>query len=186
MWKRVIALGDRLHAVRRLRRGQSNILNECRRGRRRQPTFAPSVHAALGELAYESGQVRRSARAFRKGQAALWTDDLPDAASVEARCYLAWLDGARAQASGRLETGRDQRAAGQGDGPAGAGSALSRLSASPSSASTNGDMSMRWRRGWTEFRSRVSERSVPRCWRRFTTGAAARHGRGRRSDRRRR
>jgi hypothetical protein len=51
----------------------------------------PSVHLALGELEFDAGNTSE-ARAQFDAAAASWTDDLPDAASVEARCDSAALD----------------------------------------------------------------------------------------------
>jgi tetratricopeptide (TPR) repeat protein/TolB-like protein len=56
--------------------------------------YAPLVQAALGELVLESGQPQKVAEArahFEKG-AAFRTEDLPDAASIEATSYLGFLD----------------------------------------------------------------------------------------------
>jgi hypothetical protein len=51
----------------------------------------PPVHLALGELEFDAGNISE-ARAQFDAAAAAWTDDLPDAASVEARCDSAALD----------------------------------------------------------------------------------------------
>ena len=51
----------------------------------------PLLHEAMGELAYEAGRPGEARMRFSDA-AALWTDDLPDAASVEARAYLGLLD----------------------------------------------------------------------------------------------
>jgi tetratricopeptide (TPR) repeat protein len=53
--------------------------------------FAPVVHTALGELAFESGRLSEARAQFDRASA-LWLDDFPDAASVEARSYLGLLD----------------------------------------------------------------------------------------------
>ena len=53
--------------------------------------FLAQVKTALGELAYESSR-RDEARRYWSEAAALWIDDLPDPASVEARVYLGLLD----------------------------------------------------------------------------------------------
>ena len=53
--------------------------------------FLAQVKTALGELAYESNR-RDEARRYWSEAAALWIDDLPDPASVEARVYLGLLD----------------------------------------------------------------------------------------------
>jgi tetratricopeptide (TPR) repeat protein len=56
-----------------------------------QMTPSAIAHAASGELAYESGRLQEARGHFDKA-AAFWTEDLPDAASVEARCYEGLLD----------------------------------------------------------------------------------------------
>ncbi len=60
--------------------------------------FAPLAHMALGELEYESGNALKARAHFEKA-AAFWTDDLPDAASVEAKCYLGLIDALTGKAS---------------------------------------------------------------------------------------
>ena len=52
----------------------------------------PLLNAAQGELAYESGRVVEARAWFQRAEAA-WIDDLPEAASVEARAYRGWIDG---------------------------------------------------------------------------------------------
>src|SRR5207247_3678301 len=56
-----------------------------------QRWLAPPAHLALGELEYGLGHTRE-ARAHFDQAAAYWIDELPDAASVEAKCYRAALD----------------------------------------------------------------------------------------------
>jgi tRNA A-37 threonylcarbamoyl transferase component Bud32/Flp pilus assembly protein TadD len=51
----------------------------------------PLWYAARGELAYESGR-RDEAKAWFDRAAAFWTDDLPEAPSVEARAYSGMLE----------------------------------------------------------------------------------------------
>ena len=51
----------------------------------------PLLRVAMGELAYELGRLDEARSRFAES-AALWTDDLPDAASVEARAALGLLD----------------------------------------------------------------------------------------------
>jgi tetratricopeptide (TPR) repeat protein len=60
----------------------------------------PRLMAAFGELAYVSNRAKE-ARAPFETASRLWTDDLPDAASVEARAYLGFLDGLEGRAAGR-------------------------------------------------------------------------------------
>ncbi|MGB7218578.1 MAG: protein kinase [Vicinamibacterales bacterium] len=65
-------------------------------------SILPLLHTTLGELAYESGDMSDARTSFRKA-AALWTaDELPDAASVEARAYLGLID---ALVDGRRDSG---------------------------------------------------------------------------------
>ncbi|MBI4486289.1 MAG: protein kinase, partial [Acidobacteria bacterium] len=66
----------------------------------RETGLIPLFGLVMGELAYESGRLS-DARTHFAAASALWTDTLPDAASVEARLYLGLvdaLDGRRAQA----------------------------------------------------------------------------------------
>lgn len=56
-----------------------------------QMRLAPIAHASLGELAYESGKLQEARGHFEQA-AAFWTEDLPDPASVEARCYQGLVD----------------------------------------------------------------------------------------------
>jgi tetratricopeptide (TPR) repeat protein len=53
--------------------------------------LAPSTLTALGEIEYESGKPKE-ARAYFEKSASLWTDDLPDQASIAARCWIGLLD----------------------------------------------------------------------------------------------
>ena len=52
----------------------------------------PSLHAAEGELAYETGSWSAMRSQFGRA-AALWTPEFPDPATVEARAYMGLLDG---------------------------------------------------------------------------------------------
>ena len=54
-------------------------------------SLAPLAHTALGELEYESENIREARVHFKKA-AGYWVDDLPDAASVEASCHAGLLD----------------------------------------------------------------------------------------------
>jgi len=56
--------------------------------------LAPRLAAARGDLAYARGETKEARAAFERASK-LWTDELPDAASVEARAYLGFLDGPR-------------------------------------------------------------------------------------------
>ena len=62
--------------------------------------LAPLLHETRGELAYASGNLVEARRHFGTASA-LWVDDTPDAASVQARAYLGLLDGL----AGKLDTG---------------------------------------------------------------------------------
>ena len=66
----------------------------------------PSVHLALGELEFDAGNISE-ARARFDAAAASWTDDLPDAGSIEARCFSAALD-PRPGNSSRIALGIEQ------------------------------------------------------------------------------
>jgi tetratricopeptide (TPR) repeat protein len=62
----------------------------------------PLFYNARGEVAYEAGDPAEARRHFAQA-AALWTDDLPEAASVEARAYLGLLEALQGQPDrGRL------------------------------------------------------------------------------------
>jgi tetratricopeptide (TPR) repeat protein len=56
------------------------------------PELVPLLNTAIGVFAYESGDPAAARERFQRS-AALWTDDFPDVASVEARAYLGLLDG---------------------------------------------------------------------------------------------
>jgi tetratricopeptide (TPR) repeat protein len=53
--------------------------------------LAPIAHTSLGELEFVSGALNEARPHFLKA-AAFWTEDLPDAASVEAKCFQGLLD----------------------------------------------------------------------------------------------
>ena len=57
---------------------------------RNAPRLRPQLHVLLGHLAHETGRLDDAIAEFTRS-AALWTDDLPDAASVEAAAYAAIL-----------------------------------------------------------------------------------------------
>ena len=60
----------------------------------------PRLHVATAEVAYAAGESKQAYAAFADA-ARLWVDDLPDAASVEARAYIGVLDGLSGKPSGR-------------------------------------------------------------------------------------
>jgi tetratricopeptide (TPR) repeat protein len=62
--------------------------------------LAPIAHTSLGELEYESGRLHEARSHFEKS-AAFWKDDLVDAASLEARCFLGLLDSLEGKGSRR-------------------------------------------------------------------------------------
>jgi len=62
--------------------------------------LAPRLATALGELAYSDGRVKDARTSFETS-AGFWRDDLPDAASVEARAFVGFIDGLDGRASGR-------------------------------------------------------------------------------------
>ena len=70
----------------------------------------PQLRLAAGELAYESGQLSEARERFAEASA-LWVDDLPDPASVEARAYLGLVDalmGRRASGRALVSAALDQ------------------------------------------------------------------------------
>jgi tetratricopeptide (TPR) repeat protein len=75
-----------------------------------QRSLAPMAHLALGELEYVSGRYREARASFeRAGE--FWTDALPDAASVEAKCYRGALDtlsGKASAAVGNVQASMEQ------------------------------------------------------------------------------
>jgi len=62
--------------------------------------LAPRLSAAAGALAYAQGHQKEARAAFDRA-ARLWTDDLPDAASVESRAYAGFLDDLDGREHGR-------------------------------------------------------------------------------------
>jgi tetratricopeptide (TPR) repeat protein len=90
-------LGDADGARRELARAEADL----QRGS--DAELAPLLETTAGVLDYESGN-RSAARARFLRSAALWTDNFPDAASVEARAYLGLMDGL----DGRADTGSMQ------------------------------------------------------------------------------
>jgi tetratricopeptide (TPR) repeat protein len=86
-------LGDIEHARGMLNRARQ--LPESMAG-----DMLPRWHAATGEVAYAAGDEKQAYVSFVEA-ARLWTDDLPHAASVEARAYTGWVDGSAGKASGR-------------------------------------------------------------------------------------
>jgi len=67
---------------------------------------------ALGELAMTSGRTNEARMPFQDASR-LWTGELPDAASVEARAYLGFLDGLDGRAAGRAAIDASLRQAAQ-------------------------------------------------------------------------
>jgi tetratricopeptide (TPR) repeat protein len=86
-------LGDIEHAREQL--DEARALPESRGG-----DILPRLHAAAGEVAYAAGDVKQAYASFVEA-ARLWTDDLPDAASVEARARVGLLDALAGKAAGR-------------------------------------------------------------------------------------
>jgi tetratricopeptide (TPR) repeat protein/TolB-like protein len=68
-----------------------------------EPELMAPLAAAMGRAAYESGDLSDARRQFSRA-AALWTDNLPDAESVEAVAYLGLFDGL----GGQPARGREQ------------------------------------------------------------------------------
>jgi len=73
-------LGDFAAAKGHLERALSDLQEQQRFG------LLPSAHAALGELAYEMNQGLDAAAHFTMAMSS-WKDPLPNASSIEARCY---------------------------------------------------------------------------------------------------
>jgi len=95
-------LGDVEHARQML--DQARALPESMGGEIR-----PRLHAATGEVAYAAGDLKQARVSF--GEAArLWTDDLPDAASVESRARAGMLDALAGKPAGRaaIETSLEE------------------------------------------------------------------------------
>jgi tetratricopeptide (TPR) repeat protein len=69
----------------------------------------PRLLAAAGEVAYAAGRLQ-DARASYEAAGRLWTDELPDAASVEGRAFVGLLDALDGRAAGRpaIDTGLQQ------------------------------------------------------------------------------
>jgi len=64
--------------------------------------LAPLFHLTSGEVAYERGQTAAARAAFVRA-AAPWTGSLPDAASVEARAWVGFIDGMAGAGAGRAQ-----------------------------------------------------------------------------------
>jgi serine/threonine protein kinase/tetratricopeptide (TPR) repeat protein len=80
-----VYLGDLATAASELSEGAAAVKGTGQSG------LIPLVHTALGELAYESGDVVKARKEFEQASA-LWTSDLPDAMSVEGRAYAGLID----------------------------------------------------------------------------------------------
>jgi len=65
-----------------------------------EAALAPRLEATRAEVAYSQGRVKEARAAFERASK-LWTGPLPDAASVEARAFLGFLDGLDGRAQGR-------------------------------------------------------------------------------------
>ena len=87
-------MGDVEHAREML--AQARALPESRAG-----DMLPRLHIATAEVAYAAGESRQAYTAFADA-ARLWVDELPDAASVEARAYTGLLDALAGRAAGRV------------------------------------------------------------------------------------
>jgi tetratricopeptide (TPR) repeat protein len=80
-----VRLGDFETARRDLSRALADVQESGDNG------LLPLLHLALGELAFESGRAGEARESF-SAASALWTDDLADPESVEARALLGLLD----------------------------------------------------------------------------------------------
>jgi len=90
-----VRLGDFDVARQHLQQAQTDIQ------RRKDLGQLPQLHEAMGELAYESGHLQEASRQFAEA-AALWIDELPEPASVEARARLGLLDALAGEATAGL------------------------------------------------------------------------------------
>lgn len=86
-------LGDVGRARERL--AQARALPESAAG-----DMLPRLRSAEGEVAWAAGDLKQAYASFGES-ARLWTDDLPDAASVEARARVGLLDAMAGKAAGR-------------------------------------------------------------------------------------
>ena len=91
----LVRLGDRSAAGEQLAMVASELQTA------NDPGPLPLLRLVMGELAYESGRLAEARERFVEASA-LWADDLPDPASVEARAYLGLVDASTGKwASGR-------------------------------------------------------------------------------------
>jgi tetratricopeptide (TPR) repeat protein len=91
------ALGDFAAAARVLEQTAAEIDAAPGRG------LKPELHATLGRVAYEQRRVREAQSEFQRA-AALWDDEFPHPASVEASAYLGLLEAE----AGRASAGRER------------------------------------------------------------------------------
>jgi tetratricopeptide (TPR) repeat protein len=90
-----VRLGDFAAAQALLKKADDGV------AKRKETEYRAVLYATLGELEYESDRLT-DARMYFARSAAMWTDDLPDPSSVEARAYVGLIDVLRGQvASGR-------------------------------------------------------------------------------------
>jgi serine/threonine protein kinase/tetratricopeptide (TPR) repeat protein len=87
----LLRLGDFPAARDLLRRAEDDVA-------RRDTEYVPLLYTTLGELEYESDRPMQ-ARNFFNRSAMMWTEDLPDPASVEANAYAGLLDIRQGQAA---------------------------------------------------------------------------------------
>jgi tetratricopeptide (TPR) repeat protein len=91
----LVRLGDPSAATEQLALAESELRTT------NDPGLLPLLQLVKGELAYESGRLEEARTRFAESSA-LWVDDLPDPASVEARAYLGVIDASTGkQASAR-------------------------------------------------------------------------------------
>ena len=89
-----LRLGDFTTAQALLRKAEDDV------ARRKNTEYLPLLYETLGDLDYERDRLSEARIQFSRA-AMLWTDDLPDPSSVEARAYVGWIDAQGGQARGR-------------------------------------------------------------------------------------
>ena len=87
-------LGDFATAQALLRNAADDV------AKRKNTEYLPLLYETLGELDYERDRLSDARIQFNRS-AMLWTDDLPDPSSVEARAYVGWIDAQRGSPGGR-------------------------------------------------------------------------------------
>jgi serine/threonine protein kinase/tetratricopeptide (TPR) repeat protein len=87
-------LGDFTTAQALLRNAEDDV------AKRKNTEYLPLLYETRGELDYERNQLADARMQFNRA-AVLWTDDLPDPSSVEAKAFIGWIDAQQGRAGGR-------------------------------------------------------------------------------------